>query len=281
MSKFLPGMIEVAPSIQHIDIDPDFAASLLSTLDARQRLQRPTHVRFLAREMAAGNWHGTTNDLIVISKSGTLINGQHRMAAVVASGVTSKFWVMYDAPDESYDVMDQGSAPRSMADYIRGTGAMYSCTIATICRILLPIDKKNVAIGSRPSTADIQWYLDNEYDRLITAARLSEGIREVCSSKGALAAGIVICLRHDATKAAEFFDMVSPSYALGLDAGHPARTLRETLITERLKKRYLGKDGHMKAAIKAYSAWVECKKLFVIKLDDAIPTTPKIAEQAK
>jgi len=281
MSKFLPGMIEVAPSIQHIDIDPDFAASLLNTLDPRQRSRRPLHVRFLAREMAAGNWHSTTNDLIVVSKSGMLINGQHRMAAVVASGVTCKFWVMYDAPDESYDVMDQGNAPRSMHDYVRGTGAMYSTTLATVCRILLPIDKKDVVIGSRPSTADVQWYLDNEYDHLVTAARLAQSAREVCSSGGALAAGIVICLRHDATKAAEFFEMVSPTYAVGLDAGHPARTLRETLLTERLKKRYLGRSGHMKAAIKAYSAWVEGKKLFVIKLDDTMPTTPKIVEQTK
>jgi hypothetical protein len=69
--------------------------------------------------------------------------------------------------------------------------------------------------------------------------------------------------------------MVSPSYPHGLDAGHPARTLRETLLASRLKKRHLDRTGPMKAAIRAYSAWVEGKKLFVIKLDESMPTTPK------
>jgi len=265
----------LSPSIQHIDIDPDYASALLATLDPRQRVQRAGHVRFLAREMSSGNWHDTTNDLIVVSKSGTLINGQHRMSAVVASGVTVKFWVMYDAPDESYSVMDQGNAPRTLADYARGKGAMYSGSIATICRLLLPIDNKDIAISSRTSTADVQAYLNNEYERLLTASRLSELSKEICESKGTLAAGIVMCLRHDDERAAEFFRMVSPSYPHGLDAGHPARTLRETLLASRLKKRHLDRTGPMKAAIRAYSAWVEGKKLFVIKLDESMPTTPK------
>jgi len=264
------------PTIQQIDVDPDYAKSLLGTLDPRQRVQRPRHVQFLAREMESGNWHSTTNDLIVVSKSGTLINGQHRMAAVVLSGVTSKFWVMYDAPDDSYGVMDQGNSPRTLGDYVRGAGAMYSSMIATICRLLLPIDNKDLAISSRASTADIQRYINDEYDRLLVAARLAESSRDVCASKGTFAAGIVICLRHDDSKAAEFFEMVSTSYPHGLDAGHPARTLRDLLIADRLKKRQLVKGGPMKAAIRAYSAWIEGKKLFVIKLDESMPTTPKV-----
>jgi hypothetical protein len=265
----------LSPSIQHVDIDPDYASALLATLDPRQRVQRPKHVQFLAREMAAGNWHETTNDLIVVSKSGTLINGQHRMSAVVASGATVKFWVMYDAPDDSYNVMDQGNSPRTLADYARAAGAKYSGSIATICRLLLPIDNKDIAISSRTSTADVQAYLDNEYERLLTASRLSELSKEICSSKGTLAAGITLCLRHNEAKAFEFFQMVSPTYPHGLDAGHPARTLRELFIAERMKRRHLASGEHMKAAVKAYSAWVEGRKLFVIKLDESMPTTPK------
>ena len=52
-----------------------------------------------ARDMANGNWHPSW-DAITISKNGVVKNGQHRLKAILKSGVSCPFLVITDAPND-------------------------------------------------------------------------------------------------------------------------------------------------------------------------------------
>lgn len=67
-----------------VTITPELAEGLLAMNTENRRL-RPSHVAYLARAIERGEWQ-MPPDAIMVSDSGKLLNGQHRLTAVVRSG---------------------------------------------------------------------------------------------------------------------------------------------------------------------------------------------------
>ncbi len=74
-------------------------------------------IKYLADEMTNGRF-GLGPDAIAFNTKGELINGQHRLFAVVASGVTCQFLVMEDVDDAMKERLDLGRA-RSIPDMLK------------------------------------------------------------------------------------------------------------------------------------------------------------------
>lgn len=64
-------------------------------------------IKKYARAMEKGEWK-ITPDFISFAKDGTLLNGQHRLMAVVESGVTVDMCIATDVEKDSFYVMDRG-----------------------------------------------------------------------------------------------------------------------------------------------------------------------------
>lgn len=88
-------------------IGPDQAKALLDKLHPMQRSVNRRAVAEYAEAMKAGLWtlspHG-----IVMDSEGRLVDGQHRMLAVVKSGITCEFDVCYMPPGASVRGIDRG-----------------------------------------------------------------------------------------------------------------------------------------------------------------------------
>ena len=67
-----------------------------------------------AAAMQRGDWM-LSNDVICITTDGILLNGQHRMNAVVVSETSQDFWVWEGCPPDAQMVMDMGNK-RDAAD---------------------------------------------------------------------------------------------------------------------------------------------------------------------
>lgn len=104
MAKMVPS---VAPERVTMRIGPDQAKALLEKLHPMQRSVTRRAVAEYAETMKAGLWtlspHG-----IVIDSDGRLVDGQHRMMAVVKSGVTCEFDVCYLPAGASVRGIDRG-----------------------------------------------------------------------------------------------------------------------------------------------------------------------------
>lgn len=95
------------------DVGPDLAKLWLSSSPGNRDL-RKWWVEQLAAQMKAGNWQISPQG-IAFDEVGALLDGHHRLEAVVLSGVTVKMLVMTGFPRSSYLVLDQG-VKRTISD---------------------------------------------------------------------------------------------------------------------------------------------------------------------
>ena len=139
-------------------ITPEFAERLLERNTSNRNLRRD-HVATLARDMTEGAWR-LNNDAICIAADGTLINGQHRLNAIIASGKPIKMMVAEGFSPDAYKVLD-GGAKRSVADQL-------SITTELAATIKLAF---NLSSGSffqhrfRPNHQDIEALINSDFGR--------------------------------------------------------------------------------------------------------------------
>lgn len=121
------------------EITPKRAERLLS-IQVANRAVRASHVDRLAADMAAGAWR-LTHQGIAITKDGAVVDGKHRLSAVIKSGVTVKMMVTTLAPADGAGALTAVMVPldigskRTTADII-GADSRYTVNIvATLVRL--------------------------------------------------------------------------------------------------------------------------------------------------
>jgi hypothetical protein len=119
------------PQVQIVDITPEMAESWLAA-NVHNRKLREKVVRLYAADMADGAWR-FTGDAIRFDTSGNLLDGQHRLHAIVRSGATVKALVVCGLEPEAQEDIDTG-AKRSLADVLSLRGEMNAVNLATIIR---------------------------------------------------------------------------------------------------------------------------------------------------
>jgi len=102
-------------SVRLETITPETAKAMLLNNDRNRRL-RPATVAKYAATMAAGNWRASPDGLI-FGKSGQLLQGQHRLNAVINFGGEVDMIVWRGVEDDVFSVLDRG-VTRSVADAI-------------------------------------------------------------------------------------------------------------------------------------------------------------------
>lgn len=87
-------------------IDPDQAKTWLDEHSHKNRPVSKAHVRTLAADLAAGRWK-TTHQGIAFDTSDNLVDGQHRLWAIVESGVPAVLQVTRGVDPMAFEAIDQ------------------------------------------------------------------------------------------------------------------------------------------------------------------------------
>ncbi len=111
---------QTAPTVERVAIDPDQAIVWLDKHNTNNRKLSQKHVDRLARDMIEGKWV-LTNNGISFGSDGTLLDGQHRLWAIVESGCTIEMFVYRGMDPKSMMAIDCGKT-RSMADILNIAG---------------------------------------------------------------------------------------------------------------------------------------------------------------
>jgi hypothetical protein len=96
-----------------VTITPQHATTWLRA-NKNNRPVRRTHVAFLSGEITDGNWQ-VNGQAIVISDNEQVLDGQHRLLAVIESGMAIQSLVVYGISPEAFRTIDTG-AVRTGAD---------------------------------------------------------------------------------------------------------------------------------------------------------------------
>jgi hypothetical protein len=96
-------------------VTPAMASALLAK-NPKNRNIKAWRVKAFTETMQRGEWQ-LNNDAIGLNAMGELLNGQHRLTAVVTSGLAQSFLIAYGLTDESQLTMDIGQR-RNYADHL-------------------------------------------------------------------------------------------------------------------------------------------------------------------
>jgi hypothetical protein len=112
-------------------ITPERATELLGTTEHNRSVMQ-NWVTTLSRDMVAGRWQLTPQG-IILDEDGRLLDGQHRLSAVVRAKVPVEFWVTEGSPSEVFRYLDSGRS-RTMYDRLTISGYPDATQLAAISR---------------------------------------------------------------------------------------------------------------------------------------------------
>ena len=110
------------------NITPELAQLYLTT-NGVNRKARTSNIRTLSAAIKRGEWQ-LTHQGIAFSRNGALLDGQHRLMAIIDANIPVQMMVYRNVNEDAFRVMDSG-AKRSIADH---TGM--SQKTAEVCRLI-------------------------------------------------------------------------------------------------------------------------------------------------
>jgi hypothetical protein len=150
------------PRIEQVDVTPELARVWLDRNDSNRPIRRPIWKSY-ARDMQAGAWR-LTAEPIKVSPAGKLLDGQHRLHAVIDAGVTVPMFVAYDVPEDAQTAMDTG-AKRTAADALNLRGEAHASLVAAAARLALGVAYAPESIGRYTAThAEVLGWVDEHPD---------------------------------------------------------------------------------------------------------------------
>jgi hypothetical protein len=237
----------------------------------RNRPVKDVHVEWLASMMKAGKWR-TNGEPILLDEDGLLLDGQHRLWAVVHSQVAIETWVTRGVPREHFATIDTG-ATRTTADVLGIRGEANSATLAAVLGWLYRYEQGKMLAGTKASgfsqeTAVMLLRKHSGIRDMVTwanAQRLHPVLSKIPPS--ALAFLKYVFSLHKPNKAEDFFKEVCDAR---LDQiGSPTETLRNWLLKKdqsRARAQIMaGTLMTMAITVKAWAAYLadDKPKLFV------------------
>lgn len=198
--------------------------------NAKNRAVSPKTVAAYARDMESGKWH-QTGEPIKFDAKGNLLDGQHRLAAVIRSGARVKLSVIRNVLPDARKVMDTGRR-RSVADNLfMDFGVKNSTQVASAARIIIRwrdglLRQSNTL---RITDSEIYEFVVENDPPLQTAASYAQKLRRSLPfSLAAVTAAHVETSRVNEDAAKVFWDKVLTGAELRV--GDPALSLRNTVV---------------------------------------------------
>lgn len=239
----------IEPKIEIEEITPLKAQKYLGKNYEYNRNKRARVIETYGKDMRQGKWRWHVAPPIVFDKQGRLIDGQHRLEAVVKSGKTIKSYVVRGADEDDYKVIDSGIG-RKAADGLKQYPQ--SANLATAARAYLSWDCGERRIFGK--TENIRWSNQDIVDYVETHPLIHEYVTEArrCYEKMGLPMKMMsVFVRNiyeaDPDSAEEF--MNSLVGGVGLRPQDPVYVVREQLLNESMRKR---RDGYRFPSESAY-----------------------------
>ena len=119
-------------------------------------------VKIYAKDMKDGNWK-ENGETIKFDFNGNLIDGQHRLQAIVESGITIELIIVEGLDPNVADTIDIGRK-RTIEQYLKWADKAYTAGATSIVQQVLSFDKQNKQDGHSAADAGIsQMSIMDEY----------------------------------------------------------------------------------------------------------------------
>ena len=237
-----------------VNLTPAMAQAMLA-LNTKNRPALASRVTQYADLMRQGKWR-LTSEGIGVSTRDIILNGGHRLQAIISSACTVPMTVWFGCDPDEFMVVD-GGRPRGADQLLAMRGYDYAAQRAALAKILMQMETANKGIYSPQHTVAYVESMDPVIAR--DACYHAQMMARVTSATAvALAWWHIAKTSPNAARLPEFWD--------GLPAGQnmsgPRLQLRNWLLTGDLAKRNSNNITVKRAAafVLAWNAWIRGRK---------------------
>lgn len=253
-------------SIREQIVTPEVASDLLNKNVNNRKLQEK-RVTFLADAMARGEWK-YNGDTIRISKTGRLLDGQHRLRAIEKSGIAQKYILVDDLDDDSFTTIDIGSI-RKTSQMLGMLGSKNVTTLAAASKMHLLYKTVGRPIHGTPEKQPTHSQIVDFAEENVMLHKSASFANNKWNQKYIGPSTCAFCHYE--------FSLVDPvaanSFFEELEIGEfsyknsPLRFLRDLLIEERGANYSPDKSRRMASIFKAFRLYRQRKEAKIIRLE--------------
>lgn len=252
--------------MEKVRVTPELAALWLQSAK-RQRTLRRSAVEGYAADMAVGRWR---EDIVPIAfdTDGNLSNGQHRLHAVLQSGVPVDFWVIRGVDRDSIMTMDMPLARRT-ADQLRLHDIADPALTSAIAKTVLRFERFPDRVWNTYACATVTKTLIQ--DEVLAAPEVFEGVARSARSAHRFAQsnqwGALSLLVQRYSTATHLWDQFAEGLiaGAGLAIDDPRLALRSYHARIRDMRPWGEGQSHLLAYIQAWNKFVDDEPLKLLK----------------
>jgi hypothetical protein len=266
-----------------VELTPTAAGEILER-NTRNRSLRENYVRKLAGAMERGEWV-VNGEPIQIADNGDLLNGQHRLSAIVASGMTVPMLVVRGLTPATQMTMDAGTR-RNLSDILALHGESDTTNLGAALGMLHRYrngDRLDNSGRTAPTATEALALLDSEPE---IREYVQLGRRAFRDTR--MRVSVAACLAYlfeevDPGEGKRFFKVLGN--AANEPQTSPVRALRSLLERHRDERTYRLSTYVLSAlTIKAFNAWREAREMTLLNFRQNGPSAeafPKILSSSE
>jgi hypothetical protein len=241
-------------------ISADIAYELLTEQNKHNRPLDPRTVSQYAADMRAGRFDAN-GETIKLDRDQQLVDGQHRLMAVVETELAQWFLVVRELSPKARDTVDIGRR-RNLGQQLGLDGEKSGATLAAAARMVYAYEQTGVPVTKmlavKPTDQQLRDVLARHPGIHNSAERWTRGILSL--SRATIVGLHYLFTSVDKIDADNYFQLLASG--AGLEAKHPILVLRDRLMREQLIN---GRSLDVKVAtaftIRAFNAYRKQERL--------------------
>jgi len=179
-----------------ITLNPEKAKQLLE-MNINNRKLKTNYKNGYVKQMKEGNWK-ENGEPIILDTNGIVKDGQHRLYAVIESGVSYKVPLISNVSPDVMDTIDTGTN-RSISDVLELNGFKYVCLMATTVKTIIKHNQgltasSNGSAKIKVSNSSALEYAKTNKEKLYNICRHINTIKDKSHNKLLTTHQIVWCL---------------------------------------------------------------------------------------
>ena len=249
-------------------VTPEIAKNYLLNNDGNRRVSPPRLLMY-CDDILNGRWKEDTGECIKISVTKKVIDGQHRLLAIVKTGIALNLHIALDVNDDVFDVVDTGKS-RNATDVFKIANIKFENSIPSIIstyNILLDNRKFGGQIHkSKTNAMLLEQYYENELFWQNVAKKSHNWYLSFAKilTPSFIGGFFAYFYQLDKNKATDFINQLTTGIAIENDV---ITMLRNKLMQDKMSQRKMPLNLKMALVIKAWNIFVKNKSIKQLKFD--------------
>jgi hypothetical protein len=201
---------------------------------------------------------------IRFNANGRLLDGQHRLNAIVKSGVTQQILVVTGIASEAFKVMDTGKN-RNAKDVFKINNVPYDSQVATSTRLVLNLKRGVNASAEKVSHSELLEFYE-AHEGILDCVKKSESLYKEFSrilTWNNISGFMYLFSEKSVTDSEQFFHKLCTGLDLSIDS--PIYVLRKRLMLDAVNVQKLPRTDKQALIIKAWNNYRKDNKIKYLK----------------